>query len=101
MWWYLESNFTAEDALNNPFGPGQPANPDQAGDATGGLPIKCPPFKPLTDEEVKLENVDTQEEKDFGEQKMQERKGMGNVEQDRGARANSFTQQFSQATWLL
>ncbi|KAF2090614.1 hypothetical protein K490DRAFT_17976, partial [Saccharata proteae CBS 121410] len=70
MWWYLESNFTTEDALNNPFGPGQPGN---AGDPTGGMPIKTPPFKHLTEQEIALENVDTEEEKAFGEEKKKER----------------------------
>ncbi|EKG14865.1 hypothetical protein MPH_07905 [Macrophomina phaseolina MS6] len=70
MWWYLESDFTEHDALNNPFGPGQPGT---AGDATGGMPIKTPPFKHLTEEEAALENVDTEEEKQFGEEKRKER----------------------------
>ncbi|EOD45230.1 hypothetical protein GTA08_BOTSDO02754 [Neofusicoccum parvum] len=70
MWWYLESNFTEEDALNNPFGPGQPGI---AGDATSGMPIKTPPFKHLTEEEAASENVDTEEERLFGEEKRKER----------------------------
>lgn len=72
MWWYLESDFSEHDALNNPFGPGQRGH---EGDATGGLPIKCPPFQHLTKEEVALENVDTEEEKVFGEIKRKERIG--------------------------
>ncbi|OMP84104.1 Ino eighty subunit 1 [Diplodia seriata] len=70
MWWYLESDFTEHDAMNNPFGPGQPGT---SGDATGGMPIKTPPFKHLTEEEATLENVDTEEEKVFGEEKRKER----------------------------
>lgn len=70
MWWYLESDFTEQDALNNPFGAGQPGT---AGDATSGMPIKTPPFKHLTEEEAALENVDTEEEKQFGEEKRKER----------------------------
>ncbi|KAK8237538.1 hypothetical protein IWZ00DRAFT_563301 [Phyllosticta capitalensis] len=70
MWWYLESDFTEHDALNNPFGPGQAG---MAGDATNGMPIKTPPFRHLTDEEAALENVDTEEEQKYGEEKRKER----------------------------
>ncbi|KAF2683455.1 hypothetical protein K458DRAFT_305466 [Lentithecium fluviatile CBS 122367] len=71
MWWYLESEFTKEDALNNPFGPGQYGPPDET--ATAGMPIKCPPFDFLTAEMEALENVDTVDEKNFGEIKRKER----------------------------
>lgn len=71
MWWYLESNFTAEDALRNPFGPGEyPAKDDNS---TGGLPIKCPAFELLTPDMEARENVDTAEELAFGEIKRVER----------------------------
>ena len=68
IWFYLESDFSAEDALNNPFGPGQtPAGePD-------GLPFKVPGFDHLTEAQGDAENVDTQEEKEYGEMKRQER----------------------------
>ncbi len=72
MWWYLESNFSREDALNNPYGPGQPGGD---GDLTEGLPIKLPPFEHLSEEQAALENVDTEEEKVFGELKQRERLG--------------------------
>ena len=65
MWWYLESDFSVEDAQENPFGPGQYGQP---GDATNGKPLKCPPFKHLSEAEIAVENVDTEEEKIFGEQ---------------------------------
>lgn len=71
MWWYLESNFTKEDALNNPYGPGQYGAAEDA--ATNEMPIKCPAFEFLTPEQEALENVDTQDEKDFGEKKRKER----------------------------
>lgn len=70
MWWYLESDFTAEDALNNPFGPGS------VGEGSGGLPIKVPEFDTLTEEEVEAENLDPEEERVFGEAKTLERKSM-------------------------
>lgn len=69
MWWYLESDFSEHDALNNPYGPGrvgEGAGPDD-------MPIKTPQFEVLTDEQAVLENVDTQDEKDYGEAKKQER----------------------------
>lgn len=70
MWWYLESNFTKEDALNNPYGPGRASKeePDE-------LPIKCPQFEYLSKEQAALENVDTESEKEFGEMKRLERIG--------------------------
>ena len=71
MWWYLESNFTKEDALRNPFGAGVDG---VAGDATGGLPVKVPDFEYLTDAQADQENVDTDAEKQFGELKKMERK---------------------------
>jgi hypothetical protein len=37
------------------------------------MPIKCPAFDFLTPEQEALENVDTREEKDFGEIKRKER----------------------------
>ena len=67
MWWYLESNFSKEDALANPFGSGQD------GEGTGGIPLKVPQFEYLTEEQANLENVDTKSEIEFGEQKKQER----------------------------
>ena len=68
MWWYLESDFSREAALNNPFGPGLD------GEGTGGLPIKVPNFESLTEEQANEENVDTQEEMEYGEAKRLERK---------------------------
>lgn len=71
MWWYLESDFTKEDALNNPFGAGQYG---LDGDPTKGMPIKCPAFKHLSEEEVAQENVDTEEEVKFGHDMQEVRK---------------------------
>lgn len=74
MWWYLESDFSKEAAQSNPFGPGQYGPPGDP--ATAGHPIKCPAFEFLTPEQEMLENVDTTEEKNFGEIKRKERIGM-------------------------
>lgn len=68
IWWYLESDFSAEAALKNPFGEGT------EGDGTEGLPLKVPAFEHLTEEQAELENVDTQEEREFGETKRIERR---------------------------
>ncbi|KAF9882960.1 hypothetical protein FE257_004387 [Aspergillus nanangensis] len=68
MWWYLESDFSQEAALKNPFGPGLD------GEGTGGLPIKVPNFDILTEEQADQENVDTQSEIEYGEVKRLERK---------------------------
>ncbi|KAL3492678.1 hypothetical protein BJX62DRAFT_202637 [Aspergillus germanicus] len=68
MWWYLESDFSREAAMNNPFGPGL------EGEGTGGLPLKVPAFEILTEEQANEENVDTQSEIEYGEEKRLERK---------------------------
>ncbi|GAQ07926.1 ino eighty subunit 1 [Aspergillus lentulus] len=68
MWWYLESDYSREAALNNPFGPGQD------GEGTEGLPIKVPSFESLTEEQANEENVDTPSEIEYGETKRLERK---------------------------
>lgn len=73
MWWYLESDFSKDAALNNPFGAGQYGPAEEA--ATAGMPIKCPAFDFLTPEMEALENVDTVDEKNFGEIKRKERIG--------------------------
>lgn len=69
MWWYLESDFTTEDALKNPYGAGRRS---RDGDPLE-MPIKTPQFEILTEEQAELENVDTQEEREFGLLKKNER----------------------------
>lgn len=71
MWWYLESDFSKEAAERNPFGPGQYGPSDDP--QTVDFPLKCPPFQFLSAEEEALENVDTPDEKAFGEIKRKER----------------------------
>ena len=73
MWWYLESGFSEKDALNNPYGVGRHGSKKRDKTGLGGLPLKCPAFVVLTDEQADKENVDTDAEKDFGEQKRKER----------------------------
>jgi Ino eighty subunit 1 len=71
MWWYLESDYSKEAALSNPFGPGQYGPPEDP--VTANMPIKCPAFEFLTPEAEALENVDSVDEKNFGEIKRKER----------------------------
>ena len=65
MWWYLESNFSEEDAKNNPFGPGLPSE--------DGLSQKVPAFDYLDEDQANNENIDTEEEIAYGELKRLER----------------------------
>lgn len=74
MWWYLESDFSTDAALNNPYGPGRST---REGD-TEEMPLKCPQFEFLTDEASMKENVDTEEEVTFGEAKRKEREDILN-----------------------
>lgn len=66
VWHYLESDFSAETALHNPFGPGRAASDGEA-------PFRVPQFEHLTEAQGDAENVDTEEEKIYGEMKRQER----------------------------
>ena len=66
VWFYLESDFSPAMALQNPFGPGRVGN-------DGGEPFKVPTFDHLTEAQADAENVDTEEEKAYGEMKRQER----------------------------
>ena len=68
MWWYLESDFSTEAALSNPFGPGV------SGDGDDSIPLKVPEFERLTEEEGDSENIDTPDEIEFGREKQNERK---------------------------
>lgn len=67
IWFYLESDYSPGMALQNPFGPGQ------KGSEPDGLPFKVPAFEHLTEAQADAENVDTEEEKEYGEMKRQER----------------------------
>jgi Ino eighty subunit 1 len=76
MWFYLESDFTEEGADENPFGPGVDYGVNVMNQGV-------PRFTYLTPEEEVLENIDTQEEKDYGLAKMRERKRI--IEADQAA----------------
>lgn len=72
MWWYLESDFTKEAALNNPFGPGEykedqdPADPET-------IPLLVPQLVHITEEEGDAENIDPEDEVQFGKRMTKER----------------------------
>ena len=76
MWHYLESDFTEEGAAENPFGAGVVYN---EGLRNQGIPK----LVLLTPEQEEAENIDTQEEFDYGHSKMRERKRI--IEADQAA----------------
>lgn len=76
MWHYLESDFTEEGAAENPFGEGVEYDPALKNQG-------IPKFHILTPEQEELENIDTQEEIDYGHAKMRERKRI--IEADQAA----------------
>lgn len=59
MWFYLESDFTEEGCDENPFGPGVDYGVDVANQGV-------PKMEEMTEEQEAKENVDSQEEIDFG-----------------------------------
>ena len=69
IWWYLESDYSRDAAVDNPFGPGLPNEDDP-----DSMPVKVPAFEHLTEEQANAENVDTEEEKVYGEKMKQVRK---------------------------
>jgi Ino eighty subunit 1 len=76
MWFYLESDFTEEGAEENPFGPGVDYDVDVRNQGV-------PRFQQISKEQEEQENVDTQEEIDYGHAKMRERKRI--IEADQAA----------------
>jgi Ino eighty subunit 1 len=84
VWWYLESDFSKEAALRNPFGPGV------HGEDGGGLPIKVPHFEHLTEEQANAENVDTEEEIAYGEKMRLVRRRILEEDDQPGAKRSSM-----------
>ncbi|KAG5983255.1 hypothetical protein E4U54_006269 [Claviceps lovelessii] len=66
MWFYLESDFTEEGCEENPFGAGVDYGLDVANQGV-------PELIEMTEEERALENVDTLEEVEFGQEKQKTR----------------------------
>lgn len=67
MWHYLESDFTEEGASENPFGPGVDYGQGVSNQGVPELEI-------LTAEQAELENIDVEEELNYGHDKQKERK---------------------------
>lgn len=76
MWFYLESDFTEEGAEENPFGAGVDYGVDVRNQGV-------PEFDYLSQEQQDAENIDSQEELDYGYAKMRERKRI--IEADQAA----------------
>lgn len=81
MWWYLESDFTAESAKANPFGPGEfeegnPFNEEVA--------RKVPALELITEEQGNTENIDPDEERLFADRMQKERKRLLETEPEKG-----------------
>jgi Ino eighty subunit 1 len=76
MWHYLESDFTQEGAEENPFGAGVDYGMDLANQG-------IPRFEYLSEKQAAEEDVDPQEEVDFGMVKQKERKRI--IEADQAA----------------
>ena len=66
MWFYLESDFTEEGCEENPFGAGVDYDTDVANQ---GVPM----LEEMTPDEEAAENIDPQEELDFGREKQSHR----------------------------
>jgi Ino eighty subunit 1 len=73
MWWYLESNFSKEDALRNPYGPGEYKEGEDKNDPEV-VPQLVPALVNITEEEGDAENQDPEEEVAFAEKMTQVRK---------------------------
>ena len=73
MWWYLESNFTKEDALRNPYGPGSYKEDENPNDPET-VPLLVPQMITITEEDGDVENFDPPEEVAFAEKMTLERK---------------------------
>lgn len=66
MWFYLESDITANACYENPFGQGK----------VEGKKLLVPDFEYLTEEQANEENRDTAYEEEFGKKMQEERKSL-------------------------
>ncbi len=92
MWFYLESDFTEEGCEENPFGAGVDYGVDVANQGV-------PELEPLTEEQEELENVDTTEEKEFGEAKREMRAKI--IQADQQYMVDTQTKRGTRATRLF
>ncbi|KAI5281482.1 hypothetical protein KEM54_003273, partial [Ascosphaera aggregata] len=70
MWFYLESDFSEDSALSNPFGAPEIVEKGEV------RYLKIPPLELLTDAERAQENIDTKEEQVYGETMQKQRKAL-------------------------
>ncbi|CAP73499.1 uncharacterized protein PODANS_2_8670 [Podospora anserina S mat+] len=91
MWFYLESDFTEEGCEENPFGAGVDYGVDVANQGVPQLVL-------MSEEEMALENVDTEEEKRFGREKQEMRRKI--IEADQQFMAESQTKRGGRARAL-
>ncbi|PKS07940.1 hypothetical protein jhhlp_006552, partial [Lomentospora prolificans] len=92
MWFYLESDFTEEGCEENPFGPG----------VDYGLHVAnqgVPALEEMSAEDEAAENVDTQEEIDFGNEKQKMRAKI--LEADQAYIADTQTKRGSRSRALV
>lgn len=92
MWFYLESDFTEEGCDENPFGPGVDYGVDVANQGV-------PDLEEMTPEEEALENVDTEVEISFGEEKQKMRAKI--LEADQAYLADSQTKRGSRTSRVM
>lgn len=82
MWFYLESDFTEEGCMENPFGEGVDYGVDVANQGV-------PEMEELSKEEEAAENVDTPDEVDFGKVKQAMRKKIIEADEQYAIESNS------------
>ncbi|PSR80763.1 hypothetical protein BD289DRAFT_373544 [Coniella lustricola] len=82
MWFYLESDFTEEGCMENPFGEGVDYGVDVANQ---GVPV----LEPLDKEEEAAENIDSPEEVEYGKTKQAMRKKIIEADQQYALETNS------------
>lgn len=94
VWFYLESDFTEEGCEENPFGAGVDYGTDVANQG-------IPQLEEMTEEQEKAENVDPQDEVEFGHEKQAHRARiiaadqayMAEHQSKRGARAKNTAEE--------
>ncbi|CAN8095999.1 unnamed protein product [Discula destructiva] len=82
MWFYLESDFTEEGCQENPFGEGVDYGVDVANQGV-------PEMVPLTKDQEAAENVDAQDEIEFGKLKQATRKKIIEADEQYAIESNS------------
>ncbi|KAJ4413747.1 hypothetical protein N0V82_008336 [Gnomoniopsis sp. IMI 355080] len=82
MWFYLESDFTEEGCMENPFGEGVDYGVDVANQGV-------PEMEELSNEDEAAENVDTPDEVDFGKVKQAMRKKIIEADEQYAIESNS------------